>query len=648
MDFSDREMIDFNYDGIPLGSLDFERSVRKNPEGEVIFRRFKDGLSVTTQIRQFDEFGAVEWRNTVENTSDKASGIISDLWDCAVYLPLPHDDDRKFTAYIPREKDCAIIYSPNGSEWSDKEFYDDPFTTCADHSAGMLFPGWKKRYTPAGGRSSQGKAPFFNIHKGDTGYVIAVGWSGQWAFECERANDFINIKSGIDNLSFSVYGGEKLNLSSVVIMPYSGSFIDGQNKWRRFVRKHFSLIGTPGRSVHGPLCAGIWGGMPTKDVLERLDVIDKHALPFEYIWMDAGWYGDGTSPSPDEFEGDWGQHTGDWQVNTNYHPDSLMEVSRKIHGSGRGFLLWFEPERVIDGTPVTKAHPEYFLRKDGSKNLLLDLGNDNAWNYCFETISGIIDRLKIDFYRHDFNMEPLAYWDLNDAPDRKGISQIRHVNGLYRLWDRLLERFPHLMIDNCASGGRRIDIRMLRRSVPLWRSDAMCPADFKPETAQCHSLTFPVWLPYSGTGAGRAYDTYRARSCYSSCLTVNYAFSQRDAFGDNPAKLDWIKHMCGEFLRVRPYLEGDFYPLTEFSACDDAWTVLQYDCPEKHEGVILAFRREKSGFDRGLFTLGGCKGAAKIVFTDADTQETFSVQSREIKIELPEKRSSKLLFYRYS
>lgn len=88
---------------------------------------------------------------------------------------------------------------------------------------------------------------------------------------------------------------------------------------------------------------------------------------------------------------------------------------------------------------------------------------------------------------------------MNDADDRKGITEIKHIMGLYRLWDALLERFPHLIIDNCASGGRRIDIETLRRSVPLWRSDAQCSANYPPEWAQVHNMTFSVWMPYSGT-----------------------------------------------------------------------------------------------------------------------------------------------------
>ncbi len=132
-----------------------------------------------------------------------------------------------------------------------------------------------------------------------------------------------------------------------------------------------------------------------------------------------------------------------------------------------------------------------------------------ARKYCLETISESIRTLRVDCYRQDFNFRPISYWQQCDAPDRKGVTEIKYVNGLYEYLDALKTEFPSLMIDNCASGGRRLDIEMTRRSVPLWRSDFMCSANFDPETVQTQSVGFGRWLAYSGTGAGRTWnDTY--------------------------------------------------------------------------------------------------------------------------------------------
>ena len=78
-------------------------------------------------------------------------------------------------------------------------------------------------------------------------------------------------------------------------------------------------------------------------------------------------------------------------------------------------------------------------------------------------------------YRQDYNTGMLTeYGELTDGENRKGITEIKHIMGLYRLWDTLLSRFPNLVIDNCASGGRRIDIETLSRSIAFFRSDYQC------------------------------------------------------------------------------------------------------------------------------------------------------------------------------
>ena len=155
--------------------------------------------------------------------------------------------------------------------------------------------------------------------------------------------------------------------------------------------------------------------------------------------------------------------------------------------------------------PIVSEHPEYFIGPPDAQdqNRLLDLGDEAAWQYCYETVANLVETLGMSCYRQEFNMSPLKFWRINDADDRKDITEIKHIMGLYRLWDALLERFPHLIIDNCASGGRRIDIETLRRSVPLWRSDAQCSANYPPEWAQVHNMTFSAWMPYSGTGTER-------------------------------------------------------------------------------------------------------------------------------------------------
>ena len=127
---------------------------------------------------------------------------------------------------------------------------------------------------------------------------------------------------------------------------------------------------------------------------------------------------------------------------------------------------------------------------------------ENTLDYCCNMLKEHISELKLDCLRIDFNFSPLPFWRENDKHNRNGITEIKNINGLYRLWDTLLDEFPGLIIDNCVSGGRRINIETLKRSVPPWRSDLVCPANYSIKGVQNHNLAYNLWLPYSGSGGG--------------------------------------------------------------------------------------------------------------------------------------------------
>ena len=635
---------------------DCEYTVSEQEKGTSLITKyvFPDGLTITNEAKKYDDFGAYEWVTYFENTSDVPTDIISELWDADIELPFSAAVFKN-SAYLPDYEKEPIIYHPIGSLAKMEDFSMEPDGLQISNYRKHLYQNQTKTFQASGGRSAENEAPFFNVKDEHGGFVFAIGWSGQWNCEISRKVDTIRIKTKIEDTHFRLLPGEKIRTSSFVIMPYEGNVTDSQNKWRRLVKKHFSLIGQPGRDEYGPLFCGIWGGLKSEKVLERIEFIKKNNIPFDYLWLDAGWYGTSEQDSPNEFTGDWGSFVGDWRVNKLVHPKELRDVAAAIKDAGMKFLLWFESERSMYTAPEALAHPEYFFRSStgewpdvlNQKDLLLNLGNEDAWNYCFNFLSDAIETLGISCYRQDFNMKPLVYWRSNDALDRKGISEIKHINGMYRLWDKLLEKFPHLIIDNCASGGRRIDIETLRRSIPLWRSDYQCTADFKPESNQYQNVTYGIWAPFTGTGTGRAIgDTYRIRSSYAPALTTNYIFSVDEKLPDDQEMVDWLKKYCVEYKTVRPYLSCDLYPLTSVTSDRGATMAVQYDRPESKDGIVQIFRRDDSPYPSIILTLEALSDSKRYMLTDADSGETFTISGKEeFEIKMPEKRTAKLYFY---
>ena len=110
---------------------------------------------------------------------------------------------------------------------------------------------------------------------------------------------------------------------------------------------------------------------------------------------------------------------------------------------------------------------QWLLRLPADHNALFNLGNRDARLFLTDYMSDFIRKEGIDYYRQDFNMDPTPFWESNDKDDRIGISEIRHIEGLYAYWDSLLVRFPKLLIDNCSSGGRRLVLETISRGAPL-------------------------------------------------------------------------------------------------------------------------------------------------------------------------------------
>jgi alpha-galactosidase len=226
-----------------------------------------------------------------------------------------------------------------------------------------------------------------------------------------------------------------------------------------------------------------------------------------------------------------------------------------------------------------------------------------------------------------------------DAPDRVGVAEMKHIEGLYAFWDALLASNPGLLIDNCASGGRRIDLETTSRSIPLWRTDYQY---YEPSGYQCHTYGLHFFLPASGTGNNNP-QKYLFRSAMGGAVVMGWEltanFNNRGAIED-----------IAEFRSLRAYLYGDYYPLTEYSTGDDAWAAFQWDRPEEHDGIVLAFRRPMAPQVSIVVKLGGLEPGADYEVSYEDYGVALIKSGRELAeglpLKIPEAPASLLIKYR--
>ena len=501
--------------------------------------------------------------------------------------------------------------------------------------------GFTKKFANINGRSSEGMMPFFDVTSGGSGYIAAIGWTGDWRAEFTKCNDGIVMKSGLKETNFYIKPGEKIRTTSILIMKYDNNE-DKHNKFRRLIKNHFSHKSCTEANRESLMAFELWGGLDSEHMKKRINELKKYDIKFEDVWIDAGWYGNCTK-CDEAFSGDWGQHTGEWEVNLRVHPGELTDVAQCAKNAGMKLMLWFEPERAVRGTKVANEHPDWFMKLPDDNFEILNYGNEEALNYVCELLSYYAQKLDLSCYRQDFNVGLTRYFKLNDEENRRGITEIKHIMGMYRVWDHLLKKFPEIIIDNCSSGGRRIDIESIKRSIPFFRSDYQCNFNENPEVLQTHNSNISCYLPYNGCTSKTKNDTYAIRSSYSSSWGGAFYNAVFQSMTEND--FEWAKKITDEYRYIRKYLSMDFYNLGSSVFDDTSWAIWQYHNPETQSGIIMAFRRINSPFDNVKIELKAVLKGQNYIFTNIDDGTAF-VTCENPEIILPQKRSSVILEYK--
>ncbi|MBP5665841.1 MAG: alpha-galactosidase [Clostridia bacterium] len=621
----------FNYNGKPFDLAD----AKVTPEEYGFLYKLADELQIELHREEFPAYNAVMWTLWFENKGAHESGLISDILDCdATWCFAGGTGETSATA--------PEIYETAGNLSYETYLHADMTALECEVKKRVLARGASRSYHPWGGRSSSGVMPFFDIYLPGHGLIVAIGWSGQWkATFTHQDGQAVRICSGLEYTSFKLRAGERIRTSSVLLLEYRGHRTHGSNLFRRFVKNELC----PYAPERYPFALeGM--GMPTAKHLDHIAKFAKHGVRADYYWIDAGWYGKGGTPGA----GDWYKQVGNWQVRPDEHPDGLRDVVKAIHKSGMELLLWMEPERAYPGTDLAVAHPDWLYPLDGFY-LLLRLDRDEVREYLFDMICGFIDRLGIKCLRQDFNMEPLQSWRITDEMYRGGMNEIKYVMNLYRLWDDLRAKYPDLVIDNCASGGRRIDVETLKRAVPVWRTDAFCEPNCDPDAIQTQNFGFNRFISCAGGVCKRAGDTYATRSSYAPAYVGSWWWTDRPE--PTEEQFAWMAKMCEEYRSLRPYFSCDFYPLENcgWSHEHGGWAAFRYDRPEENDGIVIAFRREGSSCTASKYILEGLRAAAVYTVTDLDTNETREVAGKTLaeeglEVTIPNRRESRILLYK--
>ncbi|MGB3329587.1 MAG: alpha-galactosidase [Thermomicrobiales bacterium] len=204
------------------------------------------------------------------------------------------------------------------------------------------------------------------------------------------------------------------------------------------------------------------------------------SLGVEVFYVDAGWW-TGNPTRWDQFS----SGLGTWVENRDKFPNGLAAFAEGIRQRGMHFGIWFEPERIdLRHQAIGGWHPDWIAR-NGDRWVRCDwpADTDTAWlcfglqatqDWAFDRIAAVIAETGARWLKWDSN-----YWGICDSPDHDhgtGDGEAAQVAGVYAVMDRLRDRFPDLIIENCAGGGTRMDYAIARHTHTAWLNDASAPA----------------------------------------------------------------------------------------------------------------------------------------------------------------------------
>ena len=576
--------------------------------------RFTDpesGLVLRCVAIEYHDFPAIEWVLYFTNTGAKDSPVLEDVQAL----------DTRFARSDPGGN--FVVHHARGCE---SAFSD--YAPVSD----SLPPGGKLALHSHGipsGLPSQEALPMFNVEWDGQGAIAALGWTGPWTAGFQREGDTgLHVRAGMDRTHLLLHPGEKIRSPRVLLLFWKGNRTRAHNLWRRLILAHYAPR-PGGKPFAGLLAEANWGSWMAADKhIAEINAWRDRDLPMECYWMDAGW--------TDMSKG-WAAHQSQQTPSKTLFPDGLRPVSDAAHRREMKFLLWFVPESVFPGVGIAAEHPEWlgepFSCKEYGNQVFygLDHGDPEINRFMIDHFSKIIADYGIDVFRQDGT----SIWPKDSGPDRVGINQIRFTEGFYAFWDGLLKNHPDLLIDNCACGGRKLDLETIRRSVVLWRSDCQASGGFDPISNQAFNQGLFPWIPLCAgvVPMGGSVNAYKFRSAYCPAMVLHWPMTKvTDLDRQRWSGMDVVllRRLLKEYVAVRPYLFGDYYPLMPYSLDQTAWTAWQFDRPDLGGGMVQAFRRAECAFEERSVTLQGLDPDAVYTLTNLDVAGTTAVTGRAL------------------
>ena len=589
---------------------DAEKKYQNGETKNIIFTNKNNGLQVTVEATLFPENAICQWVVYIKNIGAENSGVISDFYA----LNSSFNTGKAELYYSMGSNTAASDFSLIKKELSSKN---------------LSFSG-------VDGKPTEDYLPYFNVYGENMSMVVGVGWTGQWNSTFSNKNGETTVTAKQENFNAYLLPGEEVRSPLVSVSFYeTDNALKGFNMFREWIMDCVYPENVTQSSYTVMEAAGPVSTRTSDEIIEILDGLGEEVFEHtDALWMDAGWY---------SYNEGWYDGVGNWTVDKNRYDNGIIELSDYAKNKGLGHTLWYEPERVYPGTEFYNKgmeNPGWLISVDGEDNLMWNLADEDAFKYYCDYLLKSLKENGVTIYRQDFNFAPLKYWQKADNEfydGRTGICENHYVTNEYKYLDYLTENVDGLIIDNCASGGKRLDLEMAYRSIAFWRSDYNCayhPDLFEATQSQTYGVSF--WLPITGANLYMI-DEYTCRSAIMPLMLMDFFSHQNEEF---------------EYYNEQRAQMGErYYPL-EFGSFDkDKMMAMQFSTEDASSGMALIYKRANVKDTEYTLYLNGLHTATKYKLYDIDnpdkvyTMEGIELMNYGLTLPLPEGEKAMIIMF---
>lgn len=495
------------------------------------------------------------------------------------------------SAYLPVRRGNVWISHLHGSWANEAKVTTEPLST-----------GMKVIKNKDGARNSQTDHAEVMISlegkpQENQGQVIgaALCWSGNFRLRFDTMDDnFHSFFAGIhEDASEYTLEPKEIFATPELALTYSNEGLSGVSRsFHRWARNGKVHNAKQPRDILLNSWEGVYFYINEKGMIQMMkDIAD---LGGELFVMDDGWFGNKYPRLNDS------SSLGDWEVDTRKLPNGLSALTAAAKKEGIKFGIWVEPEMTNQVSELYEKHPDWIICQPnreprpgrGGTQLVLDVSNPEVQDFIFNLIDGLMtENPEIAYIKWDSNMTVANYGSSYLPKDKQSHLNIDYHRGLRKVLERIRAKYPDLVIQNCASGGGRVNYGLMPYFEEFWTSDNT-EALQRIYMQWGTSYFFPAVAMGAHVASSPSHQTGRVMPLK---FRFDVAMTGRLGMEMQPKNMTekeraFARKAIATYKDIRQVIQqGDLYRI--LSPYDDLGAAsLLYTTPEKDQAVFFAFK----------------------------------------------------------